>query len=448
MNNGRKGTRSSHSLLVLPPRVKDPFGCGITLELIHARDSLVQGRCPAGRDDMIDYMKDYKVISMLGFFRTFSGGIIGTGIAIFILNYWGSYYWSGVSSAAIALPYIFATVICGRVSDKIGRRNCLVIATVSNFAIAFGCISDVAMNCCNDGQQDQIEGIARRGQGIYNLGWSMGVLCGQVILSTMSLANFLDVALFVPLATQGVNVIIVLLFFRVVMDRSDGAAAVPETNKTGQSSHQTLVGRHVLRPGLVVALIGLVMIYVYGFALGSLSTTTTNLFKAWGVATLVGFTEAIRLASQGLTASKVRLGKKNVTFKLIGTGSLLAAMLLAMASLSVMFAPPVTGTFVIGTAVGIFMSLYAVFGLLFGITYAESMNMVITSGSTRKRGLLMGLFESSIGAGFFIGPYMAGFITEFATFHDSYFVTAILLFLILAACLALAMYMRKPVGRH
>jgi MFS family permease len=149
-----------------------------------------------------------------------------------------------------------------------------------------------------------------------------------------------------------------------------------------------------------------------------------------------------------VTASKVRLGKQHVTFKLVGTGSLLTAMFLVMAALSVLYAPPVADVLVIGTAVAIFMSLYAISGLLFGVTYAEAMNMVITSGSTRKRGLLMGVFESSIGAGFFIGPYMAGFITEFATFHESYFITALLLFAILAACLAMALYLHKAAGDH
>ncbi len=142
----------------------------------------------------------------------------------------------------------------------------------------------------------------------------------------------------------------------------------------------------------------------------------------------------------------MRLDKKNVTFKLIGTGVLLAATFLAMASLSVLFAPPLMDPFVTGIAVAIFMGCFAIAGLLFGITYAEAMNMVITSGSTNRRGLLMGLFESSIGVGLFLGPYMAGVITEFATFHASYFVTAFLLFLLLAVCIALAVHLRNNVG--
>ncbi|MBN2151957.1 MAG: hypothetical protein JW839_10950, partial [Candidatus Lokiarchaeota archaeon] len=204
---------------------------------------------------MLDPTKDYKVISLLGFLRTFSGAIVGTGIAIFILNYWGSYYWSGVSAAAIALPYIVATVICGRVSDRIGRRNCLLVATSSNLAIAIGyiavvvlvrftldawllaliialrlvegvangffwpilqaSISDVAINCCGEAGADQVEAIARRGQGVYNLGWSLGVLGGQILLSAMSLASLLDASLLVPLASQGANLLIVLLLFHV-----------------------------------------------------------------------------------------------------------------------------------------------------------------------------------------------------------------------------------------
>nr|MDO8084310.1 hypothetical protein [Candidatus Sigynarchaeum springense] len=438
---------------------------------------------------MPEYMKDYKVISILGFFRTFSGGIIGTGFAIFILFHFGSYYWSGVSSAAIALPYIFATIICGRVSDKIGRRSSLIIATSSNLAIAVGfmavvilvkfttdtwllafiiilrlaegvangffwpilqaSLSDVAMNCCGEGDAGQVEAIARRGQGIYNLGWSLGVLAGQVVLSSMSMAGLLDVVLLFPLASHGVNLAIVLLFFRVVMS---GPVRVPDTIAPVHNVHEThdlqqlgrrgRYSRPVLKTGRVVALLGLTLIFVYGFALGSLSTTTTNLFKAWGVATLVGFTEAIRLSTQSFTASKVRLDKNNVMFKVIGTGGLLAAMFLVMASLSMFFAPPLLDSSSTYTAVGISMTLYAVSGLLFGITYAEAMNMVLMSGSTKRRGLLMGLFESSIGAGFFLGPYMAGVLTEFATFQESYVVTAMVLFSLLSTCAGMAFYLR------
>jgi MFS family permease len=249
------------------------------------------------------------------------------------------------------------------------------------------------------------------------------------------------------MASQGVNLVMVLLFFRVVMNRSDaGVVTLKPTAKGDEIYSIPRDPRHGVRPGIVLALLGLVMIFVYGFALGSLSTTTTNLFKAWGVATLVGFTEAIRLAAQGLTASKVRLGKQHVAFKMIGTGGLLAAMFIVMSNLSIAYSPPVSDVLAIGTAVAIFMGLYAINGLLFGITYAESMNMVITSGSTSKRGLLMGLFESSIGAGFFIGPYMAGFITEFATFHDAYFLTALILFSLLGACLVLATCLYKASG--
>ncbi|MBN2151080.1 MAG: hypothetical protein JW839_06535, partial [Candidatus Lokiarchaeota archaeon] len=199
--------------------------------------------------------------------------------------------------------------------------------------------------------------------------------------------------------------------------------------------------RDLARPALVVGLLGLVAIFVYGFALGSLSTTTTNLFKAWGVATLVGFTEAIRLAAQALTASKVRLGKKNVAFKLVGMGCILSLIFLVMAALAVFFSPPLPDPSTAGAAVAVFMCLYAFAGLVFGVVYAESMNMVITSGSTSKRGLLMGLFESSIGAGFFIGPYMAGIITEFSTFQDSYMVTAALMFSLLVACAVMALFL-------
>ncbi len=446
-------------------------------------------RSSAGRGAVQDYMKDYKIIALMGFLRAFGGGIVGIGIAIFILNYWGSYYWSGVSSAAVALTYIFATIVCGRISDKIGRRSSLLIATGSNFAIAVGIVavvvlvrfttepwllaliillrlaegvangffwptlqaslSDVAMNSCGEGEQERVELIARRGQGIYNLGWSIGMLVGQVVLSTLSLAGLLDAALLITIASHGANFLIAILLFRVVMNRSGcvAVAEVPCGNGHAEDGH-VIRGRPDLhensdvRIGLVVALLGLVMIFVYALALGSLSTTTTNLFKGWGVATLVGYIEAIRLAAQSFTASKVRFGKKNVTFKLIGTGGLLAVMFLAMASLSVLFAPPLPGPQVTATVVAIFMGIYATNGLLFGVTYAEAMNMVITSGATKRRGLLMGLFESAIGIGFFLGPYLAGVITEFTTFHDSYFVTAVLLFLLLSACIAMAVYLR------
>jgi len=390
--------------------------------------------------------------------------LIGTGASIFILVYWGSNFYSGVSAAAIALTYVFSPAIAGRISDRIGRRNTLLIATTSNFAIACfflivvitvqstrdlwliafiiilrlmegvangffwpilqASLSDVSLNCCN-GEKADFEAISRRGMSTYNLGWNLGVLFGQVLLSFITFWN-IDMALVVPVVSQGLNLIIVIKWFHVPKNIAGRAPVMetPEEIKSGNKHGH--VNMHVL-----TLLLGLIFIFMYGFGLGDLSTSTTNLYEAQGFGALVGFTEAARLACQGFTSSKVRLHKHLVQFKLVLVSGLLVVIFVIMAFLSDIF------------IISVFIALFACSGLLFGILYAESMNLVVMSGSTAKRGLLMGMFESFIGLGFFIGPLLAGYITQFIAYSTSYFMNVLVMVVMMAICIIMALILAK-----
>ncbi|HME55989.1 MAG TPA: MFS transporter [Candidatus Lokiarchaeia archaeon] len=410
---------------------------------------------------------DFRTIASLGLFRTISGGLIGTGAQLFILFYWtNSNFYSGLSASAIALTYIFSPTICGRISDRIGRKNALKIGTAGNFTIAFfyvlvvilvhvnrdtwliwfiivlrmfeglangffwpilqASVSDVALSCCSD--KEDFERISRSGITIYNTGWVSGSLIGQVLLSCITVIDLrlIDLVLILPVFSQGFNLFQAFKKFNVPQNQASNAPVVTEAIGPDAGKNHA---PHANAP-VIVAMLALALIFVYAFSQNALSTTTTNLYKAEGVAMLVGFTEAIRLACQAYASNRMKISNHK-EIKLLILSGILAISFVAMAFFTNAF------------EVFSFMALYSVTGFLFGIIYGESMNLLVNSGASKKRGMLMGMFESFIGIATFIGPLLAGYLTQFSTYAASYLATAFVISSIVAFCAFLALRIRK-----
>jgi MFS family permease len=409
----------------------------------------------------------FRTIASLGLFRTLSGGLIGTGVQLFILLYWtDSNFYSGLSASAIAITYIFSPTICGRISDRIGRKNALRIGTTGNFTIAFfyvlvvilvhmnrdtwliwfiiilrcceglangffwpilqASVSDVALNCCS-GKED-FEKISRSGISIYNTGWISGSLIGQIVLSSITMIDMqlIDLVLVLPMFSQGFNFFLAIKKFTIPQNHANKAPVVMDDANANAGTNSLVQAKGPM----LVSMLALAMIFVYAFSQNSLSTTTTNLYKAQGVAMLIGFTEAIRLGFQVFASKKMNVRRhKEITLLILG--GILAFSFVLMAYLTGMF------------EVYSFMAMYSITGLLFGIIYGESMNLLVNSGASKNRGMLMGLFESSIGIGTFVGPLLAGYLTQFSTYAISYLATTGVISSIVVFCAFLAIYMRK-----
>jgi MFS family permease len=92
-----------------------------------------------------------------------------------------------------------------------------------------------------------------------------------------------------------------------------------------------------------------------------------------------------------------------------------------------------------------FLLIYPVLGFLMGIIYTEAMAIMVADKDDKKKGFLMGIFESMIGVGFFLGPLIAGFITEYYSYVLSYTtgLLSIFVLIIVSPCIHLIYKYKK-----
>ncbi|MHA1714743.1 MAG: MFS transporter [Promethearchaeota archaeon] len=388
------------------------------------------------------------LILILGLFRTFSGLLIGTGMQIFILSYFGSNFYSGLSASAIAITYMFSPVVLGRISDKIGRRFSLLIATAGNaglsilfFSLNFlvkmpknywligliillralegifngffwpilqASITDATI-FYSTGEPSQEFQLKKSGVGKFNLGWNAGVLAGSISLFFMLYLERLDLVLTVPIFLQFTN------FFCIVIAYHNLSSA----NKPRYPDNKTKVQKlpdngtnNQDKSNKFSILLALILIFGYGAYLGLIATTTTNFYKFLGIPMLIGIQDAVRISIQGFSRSKLKFKYTHLFLKLLGILFSMISISLVMAFTLVNFNFP------------LFLMLYGLIGLIMGLLYSESIHMIMES-KNKKRGFLMGIFEQSIGIGFFTGPLLAGYLTEYHSYQMSYFISGI-----------------------
>nr|MDO8119397.1 MFS transporter [Candidatus Sigynarchaeota archaeon] len=335
----------------------------------------------------------------MGFSRTFSGAIIGTGIAIFILIYWGSNLFSGVSASAIAVTYMFSPTICGKISDRIGRRRALLVATTGTFGCMVGyglvsllflvkiaspnvfflflliglrmmegifngffwpvlqaSVSDVSANASTN--VEDYEQKTRAGMRVYNAGWNGGVLTGQLVLSLFVAFNILEICIFVPIFFTCFNCLVIFLYFAKKQGHV-GNKGMKDLEKLSDTVN--LNNNH--DNALLFVTLGMAFILLYGLLLGAMNTTIVNYYTFIGIPMAVGLTEAARLSFQVIATSKIRFLHAihaKVVASVVAIAGLMITMGLIVGS---------TGPLYIFL---LFTCLDAFAGLFFGIIYSES----------------------------------------------------------------------------
>ena len=419
------------------------------------------------------FKSQVKLIAFLSYFRTFSGSIIKTGIAIFILSTWTagwpSDFFSGLSISAIALTYMFSPIVFGQKSDKIGRRRSLLVATGGNVIIA-GCLlflviytsfsTDIWLLIfiiCMRATEGLLNGFfwpilqasvadasiwfsksrsmqdatTKSAMGIFNLGWNAGILSGEFFLS-MYLLAFKEVkyALIIASVLHVVNFIIAFLFFKQYDSNRKKTDNSSTFIKISTNDQKNLEIKGINRNLTLTIAISLIFILLYGFCIGGLTTTTTNLYKFLNIAYLLGITEVARISVQAIATSKFKFKGKQIE-KTSGIFAIIAGMFVLLSFTSGKVEPLV------------FLGIYSVLGFLLGICYAEPIHIMASIGDEKKRGFYMGLFEAFIGIGFFIGPLFAGFITENVSYQFSYLIVSIILIIIIIVVVVLSIFLRR-----
>jgi len=400
--------------------------------------------------------------------RTFAGAFLNTGASVFILVHWNSNFYSGVSAAAINFTYMFAPSLFGRLSDRIGRKKSLIVAMAGNSTLGFlyftivifvsgssspalaflyiilvlrlcegilngffwpvleASVSDVAL--ARSTTLAEYEGETRSGIKSFNIGWNGGSLGGMISFSLvlLALAGNLgpNVALCIPLVVHTINLLTIFFAFKqpytTAGDKERLLGSVQENDGNSRASRSSAATL-----GIAGVSLALTFSFLYGFAVNGVALTNTNKLKAIGLSVLIGFSEATRYVGQGLAMWKIRLGNRHLAIKIMAIVGCVACAITVLAFSTLHINIPV------------FLAIYFLMGILYGIVYVEAINLTVMSGSGRNRGLLMGLFESSNGTGSFVGPLVAGYVTKVSTYISSYFVNSGILGVGLVACAAI-----------
>lgn len=403
-------------------------------------------------------------IPLMGFFGTFSSIVVGTGIMLFILVTWDSDLFSGLSAAAIAVTYAFSPLVAGKVSDRIGRARAIEISTTGNLAVGaayativiltrftthpallfailatravegftFGffwpvlqaAVGDIARHVSaseNTPRASTLKQMLSR----YNTGWNAGTIAGQACVWVMVSAGALELLLFMPLIGYVMNAVLTWRYLPALPP----ASAPGEGPASPRQAQEPWTGRHAALALPVV--VGLGVAAVYGYYIGGVQTTTTNLFERSGAAMHVGLVEMIRQAFQTLAVMKIKLRPAASRAGLATVTWLLAGILAVVALVS-------TNLILV-----VFIGVYAAIGLLSGVIFTEAQNLVLSNTRDEHRGKMAGLYEAVIGIGFFFGPLVAGVITEFSTYPASYLVVTAVVVVAALACSAFAAARRR-----
>lgn len=402
--------------------------------------------------------KQFYLIGITCFLRTFVGTFIGTGMPVFILENWNSNLFSGLSLASLSLTYTFSAILFGGLSDKIGRRKSVIISLVGNFASTVGfcivlvfvkqgatmtllvvilllraneglfngffwpvlqsSIPEISIKHAGEGDPVKVEATTKQGISIFNVGWNSGILAGGLALSTLLFFDLLDVALVAPAILNGGNLVLLIVFMREpVENRKEQRNRAMAVRKQAQEDPSPEAERHRVKSRktrLSTIILGIGIICVFALQMGGYTTTITNYFKSVHQEEWLGVLDALRLTFQLVGSSKLLLPSKHrqVQLALISCGIAGLGIIMALAVPSIVTWP--------------FFILFPVLGLLLGMVYAACIELVSSSAAEDKRGTMMGFFEASIGIGFFVGPTVAGIITDSITYMLSFLFIGVL----------------------
>lgn len=380
--------------------------------------------------------RQFTAIALHSFFMASGAHLIGLGIPIFVLRTWSSDFFSGVAISIPSFFYIITTLLFGRISAKIGRKNSMVVSLAMNqviFVLHFSLlvlapvtgsswmlpvivacrggegiaqglfwptlearISDVAsLNCTTIEHRSMVTG---RGVSFFNLGWNVGLLFGAFAFWVIMISDSLEIVIFLSIIVQAMNAAIYK--FSSDVDKPENQLSHQEASEPRMNGGEEAGSRLKGTTWTIPATLGILLVFFYGFSLQWIYTTATNFCFSIGVVPLLGVLEALRLGMQTITSS---------WFK---HGSALKLRTIVATAIAV-----ITLTIIMGFSAnpGSYMLMFAWFpllGLVMGTMYAESLNMVELARTPQHKGYLMGLFESAGSMGNFSGPVIAGYITQ------------------------------------
>lgn len=333
-------------------------------------------------------------------------GVVSIAVPIYANMLGASLFIVGLIGSAGGLVYSFMPLVSGILCDRIGRKNfisaslfsygasCLLYSLVQEPLmfipikilewISVAAFWPAVESLIADSALERLEDALKK----FNISWGsamvVGPLLGGILIDELSIKAPFVFSMLI-LISFGVLSILVVREPPKLLDAEKGSGENREMDGERDGSIVTALATIFLFSSIVGILMSLFPSYardlgISAFEIGVMAFT-------FGVARAVTFYHATRIEE--------RIKK---------TGMFLAG------SLTLGFASLIT--FYSSTAL-LFLICFLIFGFGAGISYAASITFVLKWRKS-SRGYAAGVFESLIGVGYFLGPLIGGFLSEFA----------------------------------
>jgi len=355
------------------------------------------------RSRQVGYLLTFVATFSLGtteIFAPWYAGILG-----------GSPYIIGWAMGSFGLVYMFSPYLGGRVSDRIGRRNTLLLATLwyvvlltiypqpfvtPELIVAIRAVEGVVFGLFYPTVEALVAEMKPEAQSVvlgnFSVSWSSGMILSPFVIAFMS-TNFGNVtSIYVVLLIELVSLLLIAGLVKggrpvhvQATERAESVRIKP------QGSHKT--SRRFIASYLSMALFGFTSTVILGLfpsyidAQPGLGTEDFGyLLVVWNSFRTLGFYGSTKVPKEKMESVMI-------------TGIFLIA-----GSLGVVY---------VTTSLPLLYAAMIISGLGVGFAYISSLYVVVSATESEK-GEHAGLIESLAGIGFFVGPIFGGWIAEYA----------------------------------
>lgn len=393
-----------------------------------------------------------KVILAVSFLTMIAAAISSFAIDILVRYSGASNTIMGILSAAPCLIYVASAIGLGANSDRVGHRRAILISSAISFVatiiyaslfyvgsfmvlIIVLLIIDLAEGVFSGWWwpvlQANLGSSAQKGNKKirqYNFSWNLGLIAGNALMAVVTGISS-DPAIIIPLLrdlTWGCLIIegtiFVLLWTGFQRKEKLGGKSTPKDVAPECVVPPEKVPTNSRSPVIGIVGVSLLTVLVFTMNVGGILTNIFNQFTAYSensylILNLLPWIPIIdnarqftQLGSTGLyKAQKSSVSQLTAIIMLMG----LIVLPIAIASQELAYG----GAFFI-------MALIGLHGLLSGMLYNATMQVMMQAAPKNRQGYYQGVYESVASLGGFFGPILASVVSEVDGYFASYSVLA------------------------
>jgi len=368
----------------------------------------------------------------LSFIVSVLGGALTPLIPVIGYRMGASGYEIGAIGSAGALLYIFLTLLSGSLSEKIGRKAMLLTSFISlacsttiyaysiiPLHLIFGRLLEGLSYSTfwpsleallTESHKSEARSITR----LFTISWSSGMVLGALLYDTL-----LNIPRFTLFATLTVFSLVLCLATVVIVE---------------EEAPLKIVHENIFKEFLN-AIKNLKMAWTLSFSYAFVQALVFNFYPVLLDALAKPERWTSVMLSTMLMARTLSFGLLAHMFVKNIAGAVLGLFLSAMGGVLIQF----TDSFLLILLGGFFLGTGA--GLLYSTAFYKAIS------SSRLRGVYTGIFESTIGLGYFTGPLIGGVLAETNPLHPYSFISLYSLFLIVLV-LSSNIHKRSPNPRR